>query len=104
MRIPKYVVSATLTDAEAAWGPTTVIGGDVAAEVAKGTAKLTLTESKTAGEGVLLLTYQAAQPRRPPPASLTQPPDRHQEAGTIRGDGIEQQFPLIPPMSATCRH
>jgi len=109
--IPKYVVSATLTDAEAAWGPTIVIRGDVAAEVAKlkaqpggdllvegscqlvhtlvqhglvdqyrlmvfpiilgrgkrlfpdevkETAKLTLTESKTAGEGVLLLTYQAA--------------------------------------------
>jgi len=33
--IPKYVVSATLTDAEAAWGPTIVIRGDVAAEVAK---------------------------------------------------------------------
>ena len=33
--IPKYVVSSTLTDAEATWGPTTVIRGDVAAEVAK---------------------------------------------------------------------
>jgi dihydrofolate reductase len=33
--IPKYVVSGTLTDAEAAWGPTTVLrAGDVAAEVA----------------------------------------------------------------------
>jgi dihydrofolate reductase len=33
--IPKYVVSATLTDAEATWGDTTVLRGDVAAEVAK---------------------------------------------------------------------
>ena len=33
--IHKYVVSGTLTDAEAAWGPTTVLrAGDVAAEVA----------------------------------------------------------------------
>jgi dihydrofolate reductase len=33
--IPKYVVSATLADADAAWGPTTVIRGDAAAEIAK---------------------------------------------------------------------
>ncbi len=33
--IPKYVVSSTLTDAEATWGPTTVLSGDVAAEVAR---------------------------------------------------------------------
>jgi dihydrofolate reductase len=33
--IPKYVVSSTLTDAEASWGPTTVIRGDVVAEIAK---------------------------------------------------------------------
>ncbi|HTS95723.1 MAG TPA: dihydrofolate reductase family protein [Streptosporangiaceae bacterium] len=33
--IPKYVVSSTLTDAEAAWGPTTVIRGDVVAEITK---------------------------------------------------------------------
>jgi dihydrofolate reductase len=32
--IPKYVVSGTLTDAEASWGPTTVLRGDVTAEVA----------------------------------------------------------------------
>jgi dihydrofolate reductase len=32
--IPKYVVSSTLTDAEATWGPTTVLRGDAAAEVA----------------------------------------------------------------------
>ena len=32
--IRKYVVSSTLTDAEAAWGPTTVLRGDVAVEVA----------------------------------------------------------------------
>jgi dihydrofolate reductase len=32
--IPKYVVSGTLTDAEANWGPTTVLRGEVAAEVA----------------------------------------------------------------------
>jgi dihydrofolate reductase len=32
--IHKYVVSSTLTDAEAAWGPTTVLKGEVAAEVA----------------------------------------------------------------------
>jgi dihydrofolate reductase len=33
--IPKYVVSSTLTDAEATWGPTTVLKGDAAAEVAR---------------------------------------------------------------------
>jgi dihydrofolate reductase len=33
--IPKYVVSSTLTDAEASWGPTTVIRGDVVAEITK---------------------------------------------------------------------
>ena len=33
--IPKYVVSSTLTDAEATWGPTTVIRGDVVAEVSR---------------------------------------------------------------------
>jgi dihydrofolate reductase len=33
--IPKYVVSSTLTDAEASWGPTTVIGGEVVAEITK---------------------------------------------------------------------
>jgi dihydrofolate reductase len=33
--IPKYVVSSTLTDAEATWGPTTVIRGDVVAEVTR---------------------------------------------------------------------
>src|SRR5258708_35712234 len=32
-RIPKYVVSSTLTDAEATWGPTTVIRGEVVAEI-----------------------------------------------------------------------
>lgn len=37
--IPKYVVSSTLTDAEATWGSTTVIRGDVAAEVARLKAK-----------------------------------------------------------------
>lgn len=109
--IRKYVVSATLTDAEASWGDTTVIRGDVAAEVAKlkaepggdllvegssqlvqtliqhdlvdeyrlmvfpivlgagkrlfpatmtEAAKLTLTDSKTAGDGVLLLTFEPA--------------------------------------------
>jgi dihydrofolate reductase len=31
--IPKYVVSSTLTDADATWGPTTVIRGDVIAEI-----------------------------------------------------------------------
>lgn len=31
--IPKYVVSATLADADATWGPTTVIRGDAAAEI-----------------------------------------------------------------------
>jgi dihydrofolate reductase len=109
--IPKYVVSATLTDAEASWGPTTVLRGDVAAEVAAlkaqpggdllvegssqlvhalarhglvdvyrllvfpvilgrgkrlfpedmtDAAKLTLVESQTAGD-VLVLTYQPAE-------------------------------------------
>ena len=33
--IPKYVVSSTLTDAEATWGPTTVIRGDDVAEITK---------------------------------------------------------------------
>lgn len=33
--IPKYVVSAELTDAEATWGPTTVIRGDAVAEITK---------------------------------------------------------------------
>ncbi len=33
--IPKYVVSSTLTDAEANWGPTTVIRGDVVAEITR---------------------------------------------------------------------
>jgi dihydrofolate reductase len=33
--IPKYVVSSTLTDAEATWGPTTVISGDIVAEITK---------------------------------------------------------------------
>ena len=33
--IRKYVVSSTLTDAEATWGETTVIRGDVATEIAK---------------------------------------------------------------------
>jgi dihydrofolate reductase len=32
--IPKYVVSGTLAGDEASWGPTTVLRGDVAAEVA----------------------------------------------------------------------
>jgi dihydrofolate reductase len=33
--IPKYVVSSTLTDAEAGWGPTTVIRGDAVSEITK---------------------------------------------------------------------
>ena len=33
--IPKYVVSSTLTDAEANWGSTTVLRGDVPAEIAR---------------------------------------------------------------------
>ena len=33
--IPKYVVSSTLTDAEANWGPTTVIRDDVVAEITR---------------------------------------------------------------------
>jgi dihydrofolate reductase len=33
--IPKYVVSSTLTDAEAWWGPTTVIRGEVVSEITK---------------------------------------------------------------------
>ncbi len=109
--IPKYVVSTTLTDAEASWGSTTVIRGDIAAEIASlktqpggdllvegssqlvhtlvdhglvdeyrlmifpivlgggkrlfpdaltESATLTLTSSRTSGDGILLLTYQAA--------------------------------------------
>jgi dihydrofolate reductase len=112
--IRKYVVSATLTDADASWGDTTVIRGDVAAEVARlraqpggdllvagscqlartliqhglvdeyrlmvfpivlgsgkrlfpdamsQAARLTLTDSRTAGAGILLLTYE------PPPVA-----------------------------------
>jgi dihydrofolate reductase len=33
--MPRYVVSQTLDDADATWGPTTVIRGDVPAELAK---------------------------------------------------------------------
>ena len=33
--IPKYVVSSTLTEAEASWGPTTVLRGDVVPEITK---------------------------------------------------------------------
>ena len=33
--IPKYVVSSTMTDAQATWGSTTVIRGDVVAEITK---------------------------------------------------------------------
>ena len=33
--IPKYVVSSTLADDQATWGETTVIRGDVAAEIAR---------------------------------------------------------------------
>lgn len=33
--IPKYVVSSTLTDDEADWGPTTVIRGNVVSEITK---------------------------------------------------------------------
>jgi dihydrofolate reductase len=120
--IRKYVVSATLTDADATWGDTTVIRGDAAAEVAKlkaqpggdllvagscqlahtlierglvdeyrlmvfpivlgggkrlfpdalgEAAKLTLTEARTAGSGILLLIYQpaAAAPAGEPAAA-----------------------------------
>jgi dihydrofolate reductase len=110
-RIRKYVVSSTLTDAEATWGDTTVIRGDVATEIARlkaepggdllvegscqlaqtliqhglvdeyrlmvfpivlgagqrlfpdtmpEAAKLTLADSKTDADGVLLLTYHPA--------------------------------------------
>jgi dihydrofolate reductase len=110
--IRKYVVSSTLTDADATWGETTVIRDDVVAEIRKlkaesggdllvegssqltqtliqhglvdgyrlmvfpivlGSGKrlfpdgagepteLTLTSSATAGDGILLLTYQRAQ-------------------------------------------
>ncbi len=110
--IPKYVVSATLTQADATWGETTIISGDVVAEITRlkerpgddvllvegssqlahtlirrglvddyrlmvfpvilGRGKrlfpdqmtqpgsLTLTGSRTSGDGVLLLTYQPA--------------------------------------------
>lgn len=114
--IPKYVVSATLTDADATWGDTTVIRGDAAAEIAglkaqpggdllvegssqlvhtlaqhglvdeyrlmvfpivlghgkrlfpdemSQAAMLTLTGSRTTGDGVLLLTYQSAPATAP---------------------------------------
>jgi dihydrofolate reductase len=38
--IPKYVVSGTLADADATWGDTTIIRGDVPAEIAKLKAEL----------------------------------------------------------------
>jgi dihydrofolate reductase len=114
--IPKYVVSSTLTDAEATWGDTTVIRGDAPAEIAKlkaeadgdllvegscqlvhtlvkhglvdgyrlmvfpiilgagkrlfpaemnQAASLTLTESKTSGDGILLLRYAPAAAAAP---------------------------------------
>jgi dihydrofolate reductase len=106
----KYVVSATLTDADATWNNTTVIRGDVAAEIAKlkaqpggdllvagsrqltdtliesglvdeyrlmvfpivlgsgkrlfhnvsAVARLALRDAKTAGSGIVLLTYRPA--------------------------------------------
>lgn len=110
--IPKYVVSSTLTAAEATWGSTTVLSGDIPAEIARlkaepggdllvegscqlahtliehglvddyrlmvfpivlgagerlfpaamrDSAKLALTDSKTVGDGILLLTYQPAR-------------------------------------------
>ena len=108
--IRKYVVSSTLSDAEASWTNTKVVRGDLAAEVAKlkaqpgdllvegssqlvhalvqhdlideyrlmvfpvilgagqrlfpdtmsEPARLTLTDSQTAGSGILMLTYQPA--------------------------------------------
>jgi dihydrofolate reductase len=33
--LPKYVASHTLTDADASWSPSTVLGGDIAAQVAE---------------------------------------------------------------------
>jgi dihydrofolate reductase len=114
--IPKYVVSTTLADADATWGDTSVIRGDVAAEIARlkaqpggdllvegssqlvhtlaqhglvdeyrlmvfpivlgrgkrlfpdemsQAARLTLTESRTAGDGILLLNYQPAPAQEP---------------------------------------
>jgi len=122
--IPKYVVSATLADDQATWGPTTVIRDDVVAEITRlraapggdllvegssqlvqtliqhclvdeyrlmvfpiilGAGKrlfpgqmsvaatLTLTDSKTDRDGVLLLTYQPAATKTPPgqPASAS---------------------------------
>jgi dihydrofolate reductase len=118
--IRKYVVSSTLTDAEATWGDTTVLRGAVAADVAKlksqpggdllvegsgelvhaltqhglvdeyrlmifpiilgagkrlfpsamgEAAKLTLTSSKTTGDGILLLVYQPTTAQTPTPAA-----------------------------------
>jgi dihydrofolate reductase len=117
--IRKYVVSSTLTDAEATWGDTTVLRGAVAADVAKlksqpggdllvegsgelvhaltqhglvdeyrlmifpiilgagkrlfpsamdEAAKLTLTSSKTTGDGIMLLVYQPTTAQTPTPA------------------------------------
>ncbi len=116
--IRKYVVSSTLTDEEATWGETTVIRGDVPAEIAKlraqpggdllvegssqlvqmlsqhglvdeyrlmifpiilgagkrlypdampEAARLVLTDCKTDGDGVLMLTYR--QPASVPTTS-----------------------------------
>jgi dihydrofolate reductase len=114
--IPKYVVSSTLADDQATWGQTTVIRGDVAAEIARlkaapggdllvegscqlvqtlvqhglvdeyrlmvfpiilgagkrlfpdemsAAATLTLADSKTDRDGVLLLTYRPAPAEAP---------------------------------------
>lgn len=123
--IPKYVVSSTLTDAEATWGETTVIRGDAIGHLARirqegsgvllvhgssqlaqdlishglvdelrllvfpillgegkrlfpaaltDSARLVLTSSATAGDGILMLTYE------PAPASAEAASDGQQAA------------------------
>jgi len=49
--IPKFVVSSTLADADATWGPTTVLRGDVVAELA----------ALRAQEGGTLVVHGSAQ-------------------------------------------
>ena len=51
--LPKYVVSSTLSDAQATWAPTTVLRGDIAAAVAEPGLELQIHGSTTLGRSLL---------------------------------------------------